>query len=181
MGDTIFPQQPCLSTTPPAIDATPAHWSSRNTLRLHLWISWYLLFCVCYFENSLEANTDKRPELDIHLSVCQIMAHVYWLHCLGRTDRGGACTYYCHSFKEAAFIAWQGRHWFNVEKNVTIFSFHTLYSSSSGVSTFPSSSNLFKRASCFLITHDWTPSSQSFANMSWFMLTVNQWCYYWNH
>lgn len=61
------------------------------------------ILCVC-LENSLEADADKRPELDIHLSVCQVMTHVYRLHCLGRADRGRSCTFYYHSFLQAEFI-----------------------------------------------------------------------------
>lgn len=33
---------------------------------------------------SLEANADEGPELDIHLSVGQVVAHVHRLHCLAR-------------------------------------------------------------------------------------------------
>lgn len=43
--------------------------------------------CAC-LKYSLEADADKRSELDVHLRVCQVMGHVYRLHCLERTSRG---------------------------------------------------------------------------------------------
>lgn len=37
---------------------------------------------------SLESNADQRSELDVHLSMRQVMAHVHRLHCLEGTNRG---------------------------------------------------------------------------------------------
>lgn len=117
--DTISLQQPCWNTTPPTIGAVPAHWKGRHienqiawvfwfTHNLHIWIfyiffswlhvqsDWWFQFCACAsLENSLEANADKRPKLDVHLGVCRVVAHVDWLHCLGTADRGRSCTSYC--------------------------------------------------------------------------------------
>ena len=78
MGDTTFLQQPCWSTTPPTTGAAPAHWWSSNTSRyVRTLIKQEDTLLCLNLGNSLEADADERPELDIHLSVRQVMTHVY--------------------------------------------------------------------------------------------------------
>lgn len=43
---------------------------------------------------SLEADADQRSELDVHLSVRQVVCHVYRLHCLERTNRGCSTAFF---------------------------------------------------------------------------------------
>lgn len=95
--DTIFLQQPCWSTTPPTISAAPAHWRDRkkqteyhsavhqNNIHYNFYRVTEDLNSACVWDiNLLQANTHKRPKLDVHLSVCCIVAHVDGLHGLRR-------------------------------------------------------------------------------------------------
>lgn len=51
----------------------------RGTARISEWEN------LC---DSLEAHAEERAELDVHLSVCRVVAHIYRLHRLKETDGG---------------------------------------------------------------------------------------------
>ena len=94
-------------------------------VRVHscVWVGVHSCVCACAFvhacvcvlqdQDLLKAHADEGPELDVHLGMSDVMAHVDRLHCLeGQTEGAHTqegtplCVCLCRSFTQPLAVIW---------------------------------------------------------------------------